>query len=161
MNWLSVDQATRKSGISYWKDNTFIKVDSINKNDPDFGKRLNQIRDHIRNEIIKTQAELVLIEGIQLESIEDQSKDISVETFKKLAMLQGVLISLFTELGVSYEIVPPPVWKSKVGIFHNKRKEQKKEAIRIVKERFGIEVKEDEAESILIGASRLEEETAW
>lgn len=161
MNWISIDQATRKSGIAYWKDSVLVKVDLISKNDPDFGKRLNQIKDHIRNEIIKTQAELILIEGIQLESIEDQSKDISVETFRKLAMLQGVLISLFTELGVSYEIVPPSVWKSKFGIFHNKRKQQKKEAIRLVKELFGIEVTEDRAESILIGASRLEEETAW
>lgn len=161
MNWISIDQATRKSGIAYWKDNELVKVDLISKNEKDFGKRLNQIKNSVRNEIISFQAEKVFIEGIQLESIEDQSKDISVETFRKLAMLQGVLISLFVELGIQYEILPPSVWKSKVNIFYNKRKDQKQAAVRVVKEQFGLDVSEDKADAILIGASTIEEELAW
>lgn len=161
MNWISIDQATRKTGIAYWKDNELVKVGLISKNEKDFGKRLNQIKESIFNEIISFQAEKIVIEGIQLESIEDQSKDISVETFRKLAMLQGILISLFVELGVQYEIIPPSVWKSKVNIFYNKRKDQKKAAIRVVKELLNLDVSEDIADAILIGISTIEEELAW
>lgn len=160
--WISIDQATKKSGIAYWEGKKLLNHELLNVKKADFYERLALIRKEIKKRILKNNVDYVLIEGIQLESIENQSKDISVETFRKLAMLQGVLVELFIELNVDFDIVRPSVWKSKLNIFHNSRTEQKKEAMSLVYQELQEKVSEDEADAICIGLSHITEfDSAW
>ena len=96
-----------------------------------------------KNLIDKTKAEKVVIEGIQFQS--------NMATFRKLALLQGVLICLFAENNFLYSIVEPSKWKSFCKIKGRKRQEQKENAIKFVKESFGIDVTSDEADAICMG----------
>ena len=70
-----------------------------------------------------------------------------------LCKLQGVTLSVTDDLQLAYVIIPINTWRLDCGIKHNmKRDLQKAEAIKKVKELYGVETKsDDEAEAILIG----------
>ena len=93
--------------------------------------------------IDETKAERVVIEGIQYQS--------NLSTYRKLALLQGVLICLFAENNYLYSIVEPSKWKSFCKIKGRKRQEQKENAIKFVKDNFDIDVSSDEADAICMG----------
>lgn len=85
-----------------------------------------------------------------LEDIQMQSQN--VVTYKKLAMLLGVLISLFQEMGLGHTIVPPTRWKSFCKIGGRKRAEQKANTLAFVREKFGLgNISEDMADAIALG----------
>ena len=93
--------------------------------------------------IDETKAEKVVIEGIQYQS--------NLATYRKLALLQGVLICLFAKNNYLYSIVEPSKWKSFCKIKGKKRQEQKENAINFVKDKFDIDVSSDEADAICMG----------
>lgn len=159
---LALDQATSKTGWSLWEDSKLVdsgvfKTPSKMK----YEDRLTFMKLKIA-EVHKTnKLDKMFIEGIQLE-MEEGQKDISVDTFRKLAHLQGIIIQWSNENNVDLEIISPSTWKSKINIFYDKRKTQKLAAQRYVKDNFGKEVTEDEADAICIGASQLAtKKLAW
>ena len=106
-------------------------------------------RQKISDLIQTTEADMVVMEDIQ-----QQNQNVS--TYKKLAMLMGVLLSLFQEKGITYEIVPPTRWKAFCKIKGRKRQEQKDDTVRFVKEHFNLaDVTEDMADAISIGWFKL------
>ena len=99
----------------------------------------------IKNLIERVQADVVVIEDIQ-------QQNQNVGTYKKLAMLMGVLLCLFHEINTPYEIVPPSRWKAYCGIKGKKRNEQKENTIAFVKDKFGLEdITEDIADAVALG----------
>ena len=67
-------------------------------------------------------------------------------------MLMGVLLCLFQENNLTYDIVPPTRWKSFCKIQGRKRQEQKDSTVQFVKEFFGLsDVTEDMADAISLG----------
>lgn len=92
----------------------------------------------------------VKADRIAIEDIQQQNQNVT--TYKKLAMLMGVLVCLFQELNMPYEIVPPARWRSYCQIKGKKRVEQKENTLRFVKERFGLDsISEDVADAISLG----------
>lgn len=89
-----------------------------------------------------------------LEDIQYQNNQ---RTYKVLAELLGVLSNVYHENEVNYRIVPPVTWKSKFNIKGRARKEQKENTIKYVKERFGLDVTNDEADAICIAMYGCEE----
>lgn len=160
---LALDQATSKTGYSIWENHQLVESGVLKASSKlCYEGRLTFMKNEILNLLYKFDIDKILIEGIQLEQLEDTSKDISVDTFRKLAHLQGILIQIFYEKEVDYEIISPSVWKSKIGIFTQKRKEQKQFAKDYVQSNFKKVVSEDEADAICIGASQVvKEELAW
>jgi len=99
----------------------------------------------IRNLISKTQADIIVIEDIQ-------QQNQNVDTYKKLAMLMGVLLCLFNEIDKPYEIVPPSRWKSYCEIKGKRRSEQKENTVIFAKDKFELEdITEDEADAVSLG----------
>ena len=96
-----------------------------------------------KNLIDKTKADRIVIEGIQCQS--------NLATYRKLALLQGVLICLFVKNNYPYSIVEPSKWKSFCEIKGKKRQEQKENTIKFVKDRFDIDVSSDAADAICMG----------
>ena len=102
-------------------------------------------REKIQELIQTTQTDFIVIEDIQ------QQKQ-NVKTYKKLAMLLGVLMSLFQEIKKPCIVVPPTRWKSFCGIKGKKRAEQKANTILFVQEKFGLgDITEDMADAVGIG----------
>lgn len=167
LRWVSIDQASIKSGIAYWRGSILEKTELFKATDKSYSKRLVQIKDKIIQLISKEDIQFVSIEGIQLEDIEDQSKDISVDTFRKLAMVQGVIIEVLEELNIPYDIISPPVWKSSLGVLKGngqekvKRQEQKKRTLEEVKRFYQTSITEDEADAVGIGLYQIQRVPLW
>ena len=162
LRWVSIDQASIKSGIAYWRGSALEKTELFKATDKKFSKRLVQIREKITYLITKEDIRFVTIEGIQLEDIEDQSKDISIDTFRKLSMVQGVFVETLEELSIPYDIVHPSVWKSSLGVLKGngqekvKRQEQKKRTLEEIKRFYPIDISEDEADAAGIGQYQIQ-----
>jgi Holliday junction resolvasome RuvABC endonuclease subunit len=143
---LAIDQA-KTTGYAVFENNELVEYGII-----DLGKKTDKYenilyfaRQEISRLIDNVKADIIVIEDIQ-----QQNQNVS--TYKKLAMLMGVLLCLFQENNVSYDIVPPTRWKSFCKIQGRKRQEQKDNTVLFVKERFGLnDVTEDMADAISIG----------
>jgi len=99
----------------------------------------------IRNLISKTQTDVIVIEDIQ-------QQNQNVDTYKKLAMLMGVLLCLFNEIDKPYEIVPPSRWKSYCEIKGKRRSEQKENTLIFAKDKFALDdITEDKADAVSLG----------
>lgn len=83
--------------------------------------------------------------------IEDTQYQQNFASFQSLSQMQGVIMGILFEKDVGFQVVKPSTWKSGVGVRGRKRKEQKENAIEIVKMIYKIDASEDEAEAILIG----------
>jgi len=75
--------------------------------------------------------------GIEAVYIEDVSLGPNPQAFKRLAQLQGALLNLFEQLGVTYGVVPPTQWQSFCGVLQKNRTKELSRAF--VKEQFGID----------------------
>ena len=66
-------------------------------------------------------------------------------------MLIGALLCLFQEKELLYEIVSATKWRSYCEIKGRKRQEQKENTKQFVKEKFNLDVSEDEADAVAMG----------
>jgi len=105
--------------------------------------RISKIKTRMNELIITTKAEVFAIENIQYQGM------LNAYTF--LAKLLGVVENNFFEKEMVYIMVKSSEWKSTCGVKGRKREEQKANAQAFVKEKFGIDVEEDAADSICIG----------
>jgi len=143
---LAIDQA-KTTGYAVFDNGVLVDYGTIS-----FGKKsdlyeniLFSAKQKISGLIHETDADIVFIEDIQ-----QQNQNVS--TYKKLAMLMGVLICLFQENNIAYDIVPPTRWKSFCKIKGRKRQEQKDNTVKFVKELFSLsDITEDMADAISLG----------
>ena len=92
------------------------------------------------------------IEQVILEDIQSQK---NVKTYRILSMLLGILTYKLYEMKIPFEIISPSSWRSTLCIKGRKRVEQKANAKLFVKNKYDIDVTEDEADSICIGLSYI------
>lgn len=161
MIYIAFDQASNETGFSIYE----------NKELKDFGKFKTEGHEFFEK-VIETQEFVYTVlhkyyqEGkkmkVALEDIQMQSRG-GVDTFKKLAQLQGVLVVSimrnFPEAEI--EFVFASSWKSTNGISGRGRTEQKRKAQEKVFELYGKKVTQDEADAILIGRHISHKEINW
>ena len=96
--------------------------------------------------------------GVDAVYIEDVSLGPNPQAFKRLAQLQGALINLFEQHGISYGVIPPTQWQSFCGVLQKNRTKELSRAF--VKEKFGIDTDDHNlTDAIAIGwhvANQLE-----
>ena len=149
MKILALDQSTRVTGWAVFADDAlqeYGKFDAENAG-TDIGKRLTYIREKVKTLIDKYDIQKILIEEIQLQNTVGNN----VVTYKKLAYVQAILIQMFDELKLSYEIIASSSWKSTLGIKGRARAEQKKNAQIYVNTIYDIKATQDECDAICIG----------
>lgn len=153
---LALDQASRVTGWAVYDNKNLIAKGhfSISANKT-IGQRLDSFCFKLMDLIEKYHVEKVYYEGIQYQN--------NIETYKKLAMIQAMVIyTCYNE--VDCMELTPSHWRSiikdKHGIkFGRSRAEQKSAAQKFVKEFFNSEATEDEADAICLGyAGVLEDE---
>lgn len=153
MNILTIDQA--RSGAwcaAEYETKKLIAhgVFTFPANKFTYAKTLVEICDIVHGLMSEHNIDAVFIEDIQLRK--------NVDSFKKLAQLQGSLISMFERNEYLYDYIPPSKWQSYCSARGRTSKEIKariKEAqgsdkkqskalsIQYVKEKFGIETEND------------------
>ena len=140
---LALDQSSRITGYAIFEDNMLIKVGKFTLEDVDFSTRLYKFKQKISSLIQQYQIAEVAFEEIQLQQ--------NVDTFKKLAMVYGLMLYTVEEHKLPYTIISSNTWKSFCKIKKSTREPEKKQAQQFVQERYGIKVTQDEADAVCLG----------
>lgn len=146
---LALDQSTRISGWSVFKDKKLKDFGHWTETSDQIGKRILNISNHIKDLINKYDPDLVVFENIQL-----QNRNVGVDTFQKLAWVQGAIISVLEEWDVEYKIIYASEWRKSCDFLKGNdkhRNEQKKIAQQWVKDTYNLKCTQDEADAICIG----------
>ena len=150
--YISLDQASDKTGICIWKNGMYVSHSLINENHIDniIGERSRAMFNDI----------VILLQKYKPMSItlEDTALQCNPKSFKDLTRLQGAIIGYCLCNDVDYSIYSPSQWRKIIGISGGKgtkRPEFKERAIKYVKDNLGIDASEDEAEAICIGIAHL------
>ena len=146
MKLLALDQSSRTSGFAVFDDGKLLDYGHFTLTNSDFGTRLMQVKQKIKELIEKYEVDEVIFEDIQLK---DENGE-NISTFKKLEVF-GIILMLCTELKIDYTIVSSNTWKSTLEIKGKARAEQKRNAQLYVKNSYGLTCTEDESDAICIG----------
>ena len=165
---IAFDQALNTTGYAVFnrKDGSLVAYDKFTTESADEEYKLREIRDKVLELIDKYKPTKIAIEEIQLQQIPGTTAHGNVETFKKLAHVQGVLYEVIAEkesgVGVPayyeeipFEVVPSVTWKSHCGIKGRARAEQKRNAQAFVLEHYGVKAIQDICDAICIGKYSL------
>lgn len=142
---LCLDQSTKITGYSEWKDGRLIDYGTteVNKKEKNQIERMCQMYFKVKALIIDKKPDFIFIEGVQFQN--------SHQTHQLLSQLQGTILAILFEQNIGFNLVEATSWKSHCQIKGRKRAEQKANTIQMVKDRFSIDVCEDVADSIGLG----------
>ena len=148
MKICGIDASTKKTGISLLEDNKLIEyklLDYSRENNLD--KRMREMCQDIDVTLSWYEPDLILCEDVWISQ--------NPNTAKILARLGGAIYMWAITNKKDFKFLIPSQWRAAIGlnIGKKKREELKQLAIDKVKKDFKVTVTEDEAESILIGAS--------
>lgn len=147
--WIAVkvigfDQASKVTGYGVFEDGKLTKHGMITVTG-DTDTRMHKMFRDILKVIAEENADVVCIEGTHFQNNQN--------AFKLLAQLQGMITGVCDLFGITLRDYPPALWRSKAGIKEGrgvKREELKQLAVEYVKDQFGVECSNDEAEAIVI-----------
>lgn len=143
---LALDLSTKSSGYAIGIEKKLSDHGCVQSSSTDVVKRILIMRDRAR-ELIKENN----INHIILEEVRTDYKN--AHTYKMLTWLQSAIVIAAYEIDPKIEIqyIQPSSWRSKIGIHTGrgvKRDELKKADIQYVKDKYGIDVNDDEADAI-------------
>ena len=141
---IGFDQASKTTGYGVFEDGRLIKHGVINV-EGETGERVKKMFRAILETIAREKPDAVCVEGTHFQNNQN--------AFKLLAQLQGMIMGVCELIKMPLYEYPPALWRSKAGIKEGrgvKREELKQLAVDYVKEHFGVECSNDEAEAIVI-----------
>lgn len=145
---LAIDQSTHKNGFAVFDDESLVYSSFFDANGKDQIERMMYVRDWLISCIKTWRLDAIAIEDIQLQTYGRKSQ---VSTYKVLAQLQGILLSAAFEMNIPIHIIHVQTWRAYTGITAKKRQDAKNAAKIKVRNRYGVEVTDDEAEAVCIG----------
>lgn len=144
---LAFDQSTKLSAFSYWVDSEYKESGCIDLHKmKDTSERVRAMGVELCKTIEKYSPDKVVMEEVAQQS--------NALTLKLLARIQGIIIGFCAAHNIETYIIEPSKWRSKLhfklgsGV---KREELKAQAIKYVKDVYGLDLSEDECEAICIG----------
>ncbi len=143
---IGVDASTSRTGLSLFEDGKLVKYEVIDLT-------------HIKHADVRIPQMMVGIADILQHwngdclFVEDSWSSANVEVTKMLSNVIGAMMYVCESTGCGFNKFRPSEWRKIVGLPMGKKKraELKAEAVQYVKETYGIDVKDDEAEAICIG----------
>ena len=145
---VSIDSSTKKTGAALFVDGQFKEYRLIDFSDnKSVNDRMSLMGRELQELLSHWQPELVVIE-------EPNGYGKNIQVYRYLSEIIGIVrIWAFMHSCVMEEI-KPTVWRKRIGINQSKKKrdELKAESIAYVKKTYGLEVNDDVADAICIGA---------
>lgn len=149
MRVCGIDASTNKTGVSLFIDGEYsghmlIDLHKIK----DSNVRVPKMMKEIKNVLDYYEPDIIVMEECLLKT--------NIATVKLLSYLAGAIISWAADNQVEFRFQLPSEWRKRVEIVQGPktpREKLKQEAIDMVKEKFGIDVTDDEAEAVLIAHS--------
>ena len=143
---LAFDQSTKISAYSLFIDGDYVEVGVIDLHKmKDTSERVRAMGVELCKTIERYNPEKVVIEEVAQQS--------NPNTLKLLARVQGIIIGFCAAHNIETYIIEPSKWRSALHLKQGagiKRKELKAQSIEYVKEKYGLDVSEDECEAICI-----------
>ena len=144
-----IDASTNKTGISIMTDGELVFYTLIDcHKEKDAMKR-------IQNMLVKI-CEVLEQYDIEVVCMEKAFNNSNINTTMKLANLAGGIMLYCAKHNIEFVHPTPSEWRAKVGVEQSKKIKRdvlKAEAIKAVKNEYGIDVNDDVAESLLIARS--------
>lgn len=142
---ICLDQSTKITGYSIWDNKQLVDYGTLESNPKEKNpiERMKQQYDLIKKLFEDKNPDYIVIEDTQFQN--------NYKTYSQLSNLQGVIFSILFERNKPFTIIEPSAWKKFCSIKGRKRVEQKASTIQMVKEKFGLDISEDEADAIGIG----------
>ena len=156
---IAFDQALNTTGYSIFKDGSLVGFDKFTTSDVSTAEKLKEFMSFLDKLLESKKPNKVAFEEIQLQQIPGSTAHGNVETFKKLAYVQAILMETLAEKGIAFEIVSSNTWKSTCGVKGRARAEQKRNAQKFVETEYGVKAIQDICDSICIGKHVLEKDS--
>ena len=137
---------------------SLVVFNKFTTSDTSTAEKLNEFRGFVIDLFNTYNPTKVAFEEIQLQQIPGSTAHGNVETFKKLAYVQAILMEVLSEMNIKFEVVPSSSWKSTCGIKGRARAEQKRNAQKFVESEYGVKAIQDICDSICIGRHVIEQE---
>lgn len=147
MRIVGIDGATKNSGIAVFDDGKYVahKLFSFS-GDADI--RISKMMMAICNFIKEYEPDKIIMEKSMFTN--------NIDTVQKLSNLAGAVMFYCYNKGIPFEHQYPSQWRAKIGLTQGSRVKKevlKAEAIAAVKQEYGMDLTDDEAEACLIARS--------
>ena len=147
---LALDQSSNLTGYSVYKNGELLShgilslkdITKTSHGECAYDEKVENVKQFLIRCIEFFKPDIVAIEDIQRQS--------NVKTFKDLAYLQGVIKNYLYINKIPFVVLSPSMWRGELKIKGRKREDVKRNAQLFVKDKFNIEVTEDEADAICI-----------
>jgi len=142
---LNLDQSTKITGYSIFNNNNLDTYGLLEANEKEKNpiERMKEMNDKIIALIENVKPDYIVFEQVQFQN--------NYGTFQQLSQLQGIIMAYLFKINIGFNLIEPTAWKSCCCIKGRKRVEQKLNTQKFVKEKYGFDVSEDEADAIGIG----------
>lgn len=151
MKILSLDQSTIKTGWAVFEDSNLVAHGVIDlSKEKDGWVRMQMMRQSVDSIVREHMPNDIILEGIAMQR--------NVQTLIELGRLQGMLMASGFSRDIPCVLYLPTTWRKILKFSQGagvKREELKKQSMNCVKNAYGIEPGEDEAEAIAIGLAHL------
>lgn len=153
MNLLSLDLSTKSSGWAYFENGELKKHGCITSASTDLIKRIYKMRDEIAIILDQYNVTKIIVEEVRPEGGFGVG---NTQTHRALMWLQAATAFLIHDKypHIQLDYIYPSSWRAKLGIKNGrgiKRITLKEADIAFIKEKYNIEVNDDEADAICIG----------
>ena len=150
MKVAGVDASTNKTGICIFEDGKYIEHTLIDcHEEKDAMKRIPMMANSICKYLNKfSDIDMIIMEKSILKT--------NIDTVQKLSNLAGIIMFYAYKNKITFKHPIPSEWRKKIGLEQSnkvKRGMLKQEAIKAVKQEYGMELTDDESESILLARS--------
>lgn len=146
---IAFDNATEKVGVSIFDDGVLVYYNLL-KFSGSLDDRMVRIWEVFTQVVIpQWQPDYLIFEDIQYQG--------NYQTYKTLAMLQGILRVAAKKANIKFEIVYVNTWRSHFQIVEKNRAKAKAKSIAKVKDMYGLNANDDVAEAILLGKYAVDE----
>ena len=144
-----IDASTNKTGIAIFRDGKYIEHTLIDLHKiKDAGERIPKMMVAICDYLDQHKIDKIIIEESMMTN--------NISTVKMLSNIAGAVMYYATRQNIEFQFDLPSAWRRRIGLTQGrsvKRDTLKAEAIGAVKQEYGMDLTDDECESILIARS--------
>ena len=144
-----IDASTNKTGIAIFSDGNYFEHTLIDLHKiKDSTERIHKMMTAICEYLDEFVVDKIIMEESMMTN--------NISTVKMLSNIAGAVMYYAASHGIEFEFALPTHWRKKIGLSQSnkiKRDVLKAEAILAVKQEYGMNLTDDEAESVLIARS--------
>ena len=150
MRIIGIDASSNLTGVTLFDDGQYVEHKLIDLHKvKDVYKRIPMMADEIGKYIDS-------IEPVDIIIMEKSMLKTNIDTVQKLSNIAGAIMTYAYQNGIEFRHPLPSEWRKIIGLQQSskiKREVLKLEAIKAVKQEYGLDVTDDIAESILLARS--------